>query len=160
MNSITYNDQYINHRQRVYCCISCVLLFQLFTIVLLLVGASNFSWNPPQSIFTSMSIGKCHASLKIHPIQFVLDPLYSWKFNVLLLCFLYQNTRNLALQVSVMLCIKFNNVFFNAVLNPPPINKSEFESVYKQYYTVRVSVVCNLYPFQYFPFNPSIYGLP
>ena len=31
-----YNEQYIAHGHRVYCCINCVLVFALFTIILLL----------------------------------------------------------------------------------------------------------------------------
>ena len=31
-----YNEQYITHGHRAYCCINCVLVFALFTIILLL----------------------------------------------------------------------------------------------------------------------------
>ena len=37
-----YNEQYITHRHRVYCCINYVLVFALFTIILLLASVYQY----------------------------------------------------------------------------------------------------------------------
>ena len=77
------NDRHLIHRHRGNYCTNCVLVFALFTIILLLlVGASNCSGIPQKQInfiYTLSVIGKCHKELEINLVYFIVAQFHSMK---------------------------------------------------------------------------------
>ena len=63
-----YNKQYINHIHRVDCCINCVLVFdRFFTIILLVELTSKFYWNfRRKKLALQTVIRKCLYCLQMH----------------------------------------------------------------------------------------------
>ena len=83
-----YTEQYINCRHRVYWYINCVLLFQLFTIILLLACTCNFSWDfQKKLLYKHVHCLESAMCLELKLVHFVLAQFQSKNALIQLLCF-------------------------------------------------------------------------
>jgi len=81
------NDLHLIYRHRVDCCINCVFVDKLFTIVSLVEVLLTFIGIYKKICFTSTSIGKCHKCLEINLVHFFLAQFHPKKTMSQALCF-------------------------------------------------------------------------